>query len=346
MTSVLITGAAGFIGSYLSDHLVLLRGTSDVVALDNSWVGKEFFESLGIPCYRIDLTGKADCILSLKDIPPVDVVVHLACLQPATFSAKANTNADYARINIMGTINLLEYCRNAGVKKFIYTVSHREMDQWWKGSCTITENMAKNFSYSDKEYTPYVVSQVAATAYIEHYCSYYGMKNITLRLPPVYGYGPHTEIFKNGQPIKTGIQTFIDNAKEGKDIEIWGNPSVGRDIIYVKDVVSAIIATICKDVGGLYNITSGKMLTVQDEVDAIIKVFTRGRRSKIIYCPEKKNSILPFVYDNSKAREALDWFPKYSFEDMLVDMQVEQNSGKFDFLLNKRRLMQFGTIII
>lgn len=86
---------------------------------------------------------------------------------------------------------------------------------------------------------------------MEHYRQEYGLQGIIFRPPPVYRYGPHTEIFKNGKPKKTGFQVFIENAIAGKPLEVWGDPKKGRDIIYVKDVVSAIILALRKkDVSG------------------------------------------------------------------------------------------------
>ena len=61
--------------------------------------------------------------------------------------------------------------------------------------------------------------------------------------------------------------------------------------------------------------------------------------SKIIYRPDKANSIEPFLYDISKAKRELGWSPKYSFEEMLVDYKKEMESGRFKFLLEKRRRM-------
>jgi UDP-glucose 4-epimerase len=336
---LLVTGAAGFIGAYLLDRLAQ-TGCRDVIPLDKSWTGRVFSEGLGFQYRGYDITCEKD----LAELDRADTVVHLACLQPATFSSERNSPVDYVLANTLGTINLLEYCRRVGARKFIYTVSHREMENWWSATTLITEDMPKSFKHTG-EYAPYVLSQVAATEYIDYYCKEYGIQGIILRLPPVYGYGPHTEIFKNGKNIKTGFRTFMDNARDKRPIEVWGNPANGRDIVYVKDVVTAILLAIDKDVTGLYNITSGKLLTVQEEVDMIIKVFSPDGTGEVRYCPEKPNSIEPFVYDNSRAKRVLDWFPQYSFEDMLRDLQREEAGGKFKFLLEKRSLMQSGMFV-
>jgi UDP-glucose 4-epimerase len=147
------------------------------------------------------------------------------------------------------------------------------------------------------------------------------------------------EIFKDGKPLKTGFQVFIENAQKGRPLELWGDPANGRDIVYVKDVVSAIGLALEKTgVGGLYNISSGQCLTLKEQAECIIRLFSpRGRPSEIRYLPDKPNLIESYVYDIDKARRVLGWQPEYSFEDMLLDYRQEMESGRFAFLVEKRR---------
>jgi len=184
----------------------------------------------------------------------------------------------------------------------------------------------------------YVISKAAAADCIEHYSQEHGIQAIVLRLPPVYGYGPHLEIYKDGRPLKTGFEIFIENAAAGKPIEIWGDAKKGRDIVYVKDVASAItLALESPDATGLYNIASGRPLSLEEEVKGIIRVFSpNGCRSQIIYRPDKPNSLKPFLYDIAKAKRDLKWSPLYSYEEMLRDYKREMESGKFKFLLAKK----------
>ena len=73
---------------------------------------------------------------------------------------------------------------------------------------------------------------------------------------------------------------FIDNAKAGKDIELWGDPHIERDIIYVKDVANAYCMAINSDkTYGLYNMTSGTALTLEDQAKAVIEVFGKDTQS-------------------------------------------------------------------
>jgi UDP-glucose 4-epimerase len=90
----------------------------------------------------------------------------------------------------------------------------------------------------------------------------------------------------------------------------------------------------------LYNIASGRYLTLREEVETIAKVFW-GDDSKpeIIERPEIPNSIDSFLYNISKAKNDLNWKPQYNFEEMLIDYKKEMVSKKFHHLVEKRRLM-------
>src|SRR5665647_961916 len=139
-------------------------------------------------------------------------------------------------------------------RKIIYATTHRNTQRLWDKKKIISEDDGRSIKYSG-QYSMFSISESAAQDCILHYQEQYGLKAIILRLPPVYGYGPHTEIFMDGKPIKTGFQIFIDHALACKPIEIWGDPTVGRDIVYVKDVTRALHKAIENQAtSGLFNI--------------------------------------------------------------------------------------------
>lgn len=332
---VIVFGAGGFIGTYLVDRLI--EEGFDVLATDISQLGEIYYKGQGVRFIRLDITREKD----FDGLPQrgVEAVVNLACLQPANVSEEEYSPIKYIETNVIGTLNILEFCRRSGVHKVICFNSHRAVEGLWGAGKPIREE-ARAIRYTG-EYAMYVISESASADCVEHYHQEYGLQGIIFRLPPVYGYGPHTEIFKSGKPIKTGFQIFIENATAGKPLEVWGDPRKGRDIIYVKDVVSAIILALkSKDAAGLYNIASGRLLSLQEEAEGIIRVFSPADHpSEITYRPEKPNSIEPFLYDISKAKRDLGWSPKYSFEEMLLDYKREMGSRRFEFLLKKRRQM-------
>ena len=139
----------------------------------------------------------------------------------------------------------------------------------------ITEDEPRDFKFTG-DHAVYVISRNAANDVMEYYNQQHGMQCAWFRFPPVYGVGPHGTIYVNGTAKKSGIATFIDNAKEGKEIEIWGDPHIKRDIIYVKDVAEAYVAALKSDLAyGLYNMTGHIQVDLDEQVKAVIEVFWR-----------------------------------------------------------------------
>jgi UDP-glucose 4-epimerase len=333
---IIVFGAAGFVGTYLVDQLA--THGFDVLATDVSQFGGAYYQERKIPFIRLDINREEE--FSKLPRERANSVVDLACLQPANVSKEEYNPINYIKVNVVGTLNILEFCRKTKIPKIIYASSHQNVRGLWELGKPIHEDADRAIKYTG-EFAMYSISQSAAEDCIEHYSQEYGMQGIIFRLPPVYGYGPHTEIFKNGKPLKTGFQVFIENAVAGKPLEVWGDSEMGRDIIYVKDVVTAIILALkSKDASGLYNIASGRTVSLEEEARGIISVFSpKGSPSKIVYQPNKVNSIEPFLYDISKAKRDLGWSPTYSFEDMLIDYKKEMESGRFKFLLERRQEM-------
>lgn len=335
---VIVFGAAGFIGTYLIDQLI--KEKCDVIAAGRSELGASYYKKLGIPFYHIDIADK----MSLEKLPlqGVDAVINLASVQPANVSESRYDPANYINVNVIGTLNLLDFCVKNNIKKYIYTCSHRNTQGLWKEKegIAIREKDGRSITYTG-DYAMFSISESAASDCVEHYNQAFGLQGIVFRLPPVYGYGPHTEIFKDGKPLKTGFQIFIDNAVQGKPLEVWGDCNKGRDIIYVKDVVLAFVLALKKEnISGLYNITSGRQITLKEEAECIAREFCpQGLLSEIIYKPDKPNNIESYFYDITKAKQDFGWAPEYSFSSMLADYRKELESGRFDYLIEKRRNM-------
>jgi UDP-glucose 4-epimerase len=333
-SNILIFGAYGFIATYLID--ALLADRHRVTAVDINEAAADYWQKRNVEFCRVDITKKED----FARLPQLawNTVVHLAACQPANVAEKKYDPADYVSTNVTGTLNILGYCIRNGVGKIIYATSHRNTQGLWAANKAISEEDGHKIKYTG-EYAMFSISETAAQDCVRHYDEQYGLPGIIFRLPPVYGYGPHTEIFKEGKPTKTGFQVFIDCAREGRPLEVWGDADAGRDIIYVKDVVSAFTSAIAKsNLRGLFNITSGTYLTLRDQARIIGETFWAGPgEPQIVYRPDIPNGLESFLYDNTKARLALDWAPAYTFKDMLVDYQEEVASRRHEHLIEKRR---------
>lgn len=336
---ILVFGASGFIATYLIDEL--LRQGCEVLASDLGEVRSDFCEAMDVDYVSIDITQRV--AFEKLGNRAFDAVIHLAACQPANVSEALYDPRDYINVNVNGTLNILEYCKNSQSRKVVYASSHRNTQGLWtqgKGAQAISESDGRSIKYTG-EYAMFSISESAAQDCVTHYQAQHGLPGIILRLPPVYGYGPHTEIFKDGVPIKTGFQIFIEKAQACEPLEIWGDGNVGRDIIYVKDVISAFILAIESTfASGLYNITSGQYLTLRKQAEIIAKLFWGSDSPPVIVeRPDKSNGMDAFLYDIGKARQELGWAPRYTFEDMLIDYRKEADSRRFEYLVDKRKKM-------
>lgn len=334
---IIVSGACGFVGFYLVNQLY--KEGFKVLAVDKSGTEEaDYFLKTGISFLKMDITKEEEFAKLPKE--NIEAFINLACVQPANMPDEIYDPAKYINVNVLGVVHILKFCKANSIKKVLHTISHRNVQGLWENGEIINEKSPRAIKFTGK-YSMFSISESAAADIIENFTQEYNMNCVLFRLPSVYGYGHHESFFKDGKVIKTGLGTFIDNAVQSRPFEIWGDNKKGRDVVYVKDVVSAIILAIQnKKAVGMYNIASGKKLSLQEQVDSIVKVFSpKEKQSEIIYFPEKLNSIDPCVYDISKAKSDLGWSPKYSFEDMLIDYKMEMESGKWKFLLERKKRM-------
>ena len=319
---IIVTGATGFVGRYLVDQLV--KDGVEVVATGRSDErGDAYYKKAGIPFVRLDVTKEED----FNDLPKenVDAVVHLAAL--LSIDVEKWKPADYLMTNALGTYNVLEYCRKNGSKKIIYAMTHSDVNR--SKDLVITEETPREFgsTVGPGNTLPYIVSKIAAMNFIEVYTKEAGIQGIILRFPGIRGYGSRDSHYD------TVFYRFIQKAIKSEPIEIWGEHKTVRDLVYIKDVIAAIGGALKSEkASGLYNIGSGKGLTIEDEAKAIIKVFSPSDKpSRLVYRPDieevRKRS---YIWDISKAKRDLDWEPKYSYEEALADYKKEMERGYFE----------------
>ena len=328
---IIVIGASSFIGVYTVEELMNQGCKVLVTGRNNKF--REHYKSLGVEYINLDLTIKGD----FKKLPTkgVEGIILLAGLLPANAPVNLDETenaADYFEINTIGTINLLEYCRINSIKKVISTSSYADVYNSWSGERALTEKEPRGFQYSG-DHAVYVISKNAASDVMEYYNQQHEMSNAVFRLPPVYGVGPHGSLYVNGKYLKSGLQIFIDKAINGEDITIFGDKSLSRDVVYVKDVAHAFYLAMKSDkTYGLYNITSGKGVTLQKQAEIISKLFafTPKNISKINYRPEVKNNTPSYLFNIEKAKRDFNFVPQYAdFEVMMIDYKRDLDNNKF-----------------
>jgi len=245
----------------------------------------------------------------------------------------------YINVNVLGTINALEYCRKNGIKRLINTISFSDVIKSLRLDPPITEDEPRNFSFTG-DHSVYVISKNTAQDIMEYYNQQHGMKNAWFRLPPVYGVGPHGYLKVNGKIVKSGLQIFIDKAKEGSDIEVYGY--LARDTVYVKDVAMAYYNACKSDkTYGLYNITSGHATTLLEQANACAEVFKKSeeKKSKVIYREDMENKGKSYLFSIKKAKNDFGYEPLYSdFNELMKDYAFEEERGVYTNLFQDREV--------
>ena len=290
---VLVTGAAGFIGSHICD-LALHEG-HDVVALDDLSTGQErnLASAASNPAFRF---VRAD-IRDLGQIQPhfegVAWVLHLAGRSDIVPSIEQPT--EYFDVNVKGTLNVLEAAKHHGVKRFVYTAS---------SSCY---GIAKQYPTPETapvqpEY-PYALTKAMGEELAMHWAKVYQLPALSLRLFNVYGPRSRT----NGA-YGAVFGVFLAQMLKGLPVTVVGDGSQTRDFTFVTDVARAFLAAARSSLTGeIFNVGSGGHYSINRLVDLL-----GCERS---YIPKRPGEPDCTFADTRRIREALGWTPQVSFDE-------------------------------
>jgi len=315
---VLIVGATGYVGRYLSIYLKELG--YDILALGRSSKVQAFFKENDIPFQYFDMNDEA----SYASLPKTNIEA-VVCLS-ACLAEHETPVEKFFEINTIGVYKLLEFCRINSIKKFILSSSHKVYNDINK--TIISEDDGISFK---GDHTPYIISKIAAENFVTYYHKDFGIEGIVLRFTGVHGYGEILgHLNTDGTYKKSTFEIFFERILEGKKIEVWGDQSIKRDHIYIKDVISAVKAAIdVKGVSGIYNIAMGKGYSQYEEAQALNIVFGNGK-SEIELHPEKPGLQRGYIYDISKAKKELHWEPEYTdMVKLYSDYKKEWESKKY-----------------
>lgn len=332
----IIIGAGSFIGVHTVDEF--LKHGCEVLVTGRNNKFRSYYENKGVQYVNLDLTVAED----FEQLPKngVDAVLLISGLLPANAQVDLDVEenaADYFMVNTIGTINTLEYCRKNGIERVISTSSYADVRNAWNAERAITEDEPRDYIYKG-DHAVYVFSKNAAIDVMEYYNQQHGMKNACFRFPPVYGVGPHGSLFINGKYVKSGLQIFMEKASAGEDITIFGDKNLSRDVVYVKDVANAFyMAVNSPNTYGLYNMTSGRGVTLQEQAEVIAELFAQNpeKKSRILYKPEVKNNTPSYLFSMEKAKRDFGFVPKYAnFRIMMSDYKKDMDDGLYKELFN------------
>ena len=310
---VLVTGAAGFIGSHLVDRLV--SEGEEVLGVDNlssgtlanladarrSRVGKFTFQ-------RVDVTSTALGELIKRQKP--EVIFHLAA-QVDVRKSVADPLQD-ATINILGTLNVLQSASYVGARKVVFTSS---------GGCIYGEPDPSRLPVTEDQIylpeslpeSPYGVSKKVAIDYLRYFKVVKDLDYTALALSNVYGprQEPASEVGLEGQVVAIFSRKMLG----GRPCTIYGDGTQTRDFVFVDDVVSAFVAARDRGSGELINVGSGRELSV-NELYAKLAQLTNARFEPV-YAAARPGELQRIVVDASKAGRELGWSPQVDLDDGL-----------------------------
>ncbi|MEW9700275.1 NAD-dependent epimerase/dehydratase family protein [Paenibacillus sp. SI8] len=293
----IVTGGAGFIGSHLVEELIAAQ--VEVHIIDNLSSGKLSYVHPQAAFHVADVSSEQIKPL-LVDIRP-DVVFHLAA--QADVQRSIQDPAFDAMVNLVGTIHLLEACREAAVSKFILASTSAVYGNLQK------ERIAETDPASPISY--YGLSKYSAESYIRVFHQLYGLPYTILRYGNVYG--PRQTAKGEGGVVAV----FMERIQKGIPLTIHGDGEQSRDFVYVKDVARANIAAMHRGAQEIIHVSTGKRTSV-NELARLLADF-HGEALSMVHADAREGDIRHSCLDNGKGLSCLGWQARYEIASGLED---------------------------
>jgi UDP-glucose 4-epimerase len=293
---ILITGGAGFVGSWLCKRLL----TEDyaITIVDDLSNGKKENIPEGVEFYQIDISNAAD----LKKLPnhPFTKLIHIAA-QASNAISFDDPLLDLGA-NQIGTFNMLNFCVKRNISRVIFTSS---MSAYGEPEMLPTPETATMLPDSF-----YAVHKLASEHYMRIFSQQHGIVFTTFRLYTTYGHGQNLDNINQGL-----LSIYLSQIINNDSVLVKGSKDRTRDIIHVSDVVNAIILSFDneKSFNKTYNLGTGEMIRIEE----ILHLLTSGLGYKENEFPVRYEDGTPgdpfdTYANNEKARKDLNWSPKIS----------------------------------
>ena len=294
---ILVTGGAGFIGSNVADRFIELG--HEVAVFDDLSTGFREFVNPRAEFHLGDLADASAIDRCVRAFEP-EIVTHLAAQMDVRKSV-TDPLLD-ARVNVLGSIGLLQACTKHGVRKVVYASTGGAL--YGEG-----RHLPATEDHPVNPESPYGASKHTVEHYLYLWKVLHGLDYTVLRYPNVYGprQNPHGEAGVNA--------IFIGLMLEGKRPRIFGDGNAVRDYLYVSDVVDANVTALERGSGEMLNLGTGVGTSVNDIVREL-KVILNFREDAIYDAP-RPGEIQRIYLDASRAKRVLGWEPKVSFAEGL-----------------------------
>jgi UDP-glucuronate 4-epimerase len=294
---LLITGGAGFIGSHVAQRLLDEGHAVSIIDDLNDFydpaLKRANLAALGLAAgsgfHHADICDTARVAEIVSREKP-DALIHLAAR--AGVRPSLRDPVLYERVNVLGTVNLLEACRNTGVGKMVFA------------SSSSIYGIANRVPFSEEDLvnlpiSPYAATKIAGEKLCFTWSHLYGLKVVCLRFFTVYGPRQRPDL---------AIRKFTGLISRGEKIPVFGDGSTGRDYTFIDDIVAGVRAALDHDTRyDVFNLGNSSPVTLSALIGLLEGAL--GRKAVIERCPEQPGDV-PITYaDISKAQRLLGYRP-------------------------------------
>ena len=297
MSTYLVTGGAGFIGSHLSEELV--RRGHRVRVADSLITGKK--QNLAhIPGVEFLEGDLADMSVAERAVQGADFVLHQAAIPSVPRSVKDPITSN--RANIDASINVLVAARDAGVKRLVYAGSSSAYGD--------TPTLPKREDMPTSPLSPYALQKLVAEQYCQMFTRLYGFETVTIRYFNVFG--PRQD---PGSPYSGVISLFSTALLEGRRPTIYGDGGQTRDFTYIANVVDGVLRA-CEAPGAageVINVATGGRISLNDLLASMNR--TLGTNIEAVYEKPRAGDVRDSQADITKAQRLLGYVPIVPLEE-------------------------------
>ena len=324
MKKAIVLGATGQLGCYSA--LALKDNGYDVVAVGRRESDGGFFatrEIRFIGGFDISKTESFDLLPQEK----YDVIVNMA----GTMPAHANRQMmPYVQSIVVGTVNLCNWMKTLNLKRIVFNTTPSDVVDYWGTTEPIDDDAIRSFPKNGNDHAVYAICKRSACDILEHERIADGFEPCIFRHFMVYGWHPDACYYLDGEKRMLPWRYMIRRCINGQDIEVYGDSSRLKELLYIKDFAAAVVRAAETHICGIFNLPGYKPYSLDEMVDGIMASFARkGTKKKHrLDMPDTPQILL----SGKKSKEVLGWEPKWTWEDACKDMRAESIKNPIELM--------------